>query len=206
MSWTTVSAGVALATGVVTLLCLVHDTVRLRMPLMPTAPKVQRLCVAALRQCGSPTCLVEMGAGLGSMAQAFADAFPQLRVRAVEASALAYALGRLHLGGRRALRTLRTSGRARLLKFHSTAAAASAQQVSWHYENLLQTDLRGVDAVFCYLSPWHMTQLVGKLRKELAPGASIISHTFALPGVTPHQVLQAADLYRTKVYVYRAPI
>jgi precorrin-6B methylase 2 len=192
MSWGHTVTGMALAVGVLTLLCLVHDTLRLGMALMPTAPKVQRLCVAALQSSASPTCLVELGAGLGSMALAFADAFPQLRVRAVEASPLAYALGRLHLGSRWALRRLRVSG--------------TAQRISWRFENLLHTDLRGVDAVFCYLSPGHMTELVQKLRRELVPGASVISHTFALPGVVPQQVLQADDLYRTKVYVYRAPL
>ena len=63
--------------------------------------------------------------------------------------------------------------------------------------------LEGASLVFAYLYPKAMERLKEKLENELAKGAWVISHTFAVPGWQPVHVEMADDLYRTPVYIYR---
>ena len=67
----------------------------------------------------------------------------------------------------------------------------------------MHTDLGGFDGVYCYLYAGAMTQLSHKLRRELRPGAWVISNTFALPGWQPIRVVRLRDWYRTPMYLYR---
>lgn len=47
--------------------------------------------------------------------------------------------------------------------------------------NLWTTDLSTADIVFVYLIPWRMEDLAQKLKKELKPGATIITNSFIFP-------------------------
>ena len=64
--------------------------------------------------------------------------------------------------------------------------------------------LREADLVVCYLSPAAMGRLQPKFEAELKPTAVIVSSTFALPVWKPSYVIAADDIYRTRIYVYRA--
>jgi hypothetical protein len=50
-----------------------------------------------------------------------------------------------------------------------------------------------------------MARLRPKLEAELAPGAVLVSHTFALPGWRPEAVVRAPDLHASPIYRYRWP-
>ncbi|MCL4200836.1 50S ribosomal protein L11 methyltransferase [Patescibacteria group bacterium] len=50
------------------------------------------------------------------------------------------------------------------------------------WQNLWTTDLSRADVVFVYLIPWKMADLAAKLKKELKPGALVISNSFIFPG------------------------
>lgn len=72
-----------------------------------------------------------------------------------------------------------------------------------HYGNFLEKDLSDYTCVFCYLYPKISDQLCIKLKKELKKGSWVISHTFALRGLTLVKSIRAHDLYHTPIYIYR---
>lgn len=57
----------------------------------------------------------------------------------------------------------------------------------------------------CYFYPGAMARLAPKLTAEFAPGGTVLSHTFALPGWCPQRTAIAGDLYRTPVYLHQVP-
>jgi ribosomal protein L11 methylase PrmA len=61
----------------------------------------------------------------------------------------------------------------RLLKF---------SKVKIFRRNFFQVDLRKADVIFCYLLPEAMKKLSPKFKKELKPGARVVSAAFHLPG------------------------
>ena len=63
--------------------------------------------------------------------------------------------------------------------------------------------ITSASVVICYLYPGAMRRLKGKFEKELSKGAIVVSNTFAIPGWRPMRVIEADDLYRTPLYVYR---
>lgn len=71
--------------------------------------------------------------------------------------------------------------------------------------NFYKASFNGADLVLCYLFPGGMEKLKPLLEKELAPGAIVISNTFAVKGWKPEYVIRVNDIYRTPVYFYRVP-
>lgn len=55
--------------------------------------------------------------------------------------------------------------------------------------SLWRTDLSGFDAAYAFLSPVPMPALWAKVRREMPPGSRFISHSFEVPGETPHRVI-----------------
>lgn len=55
--------------------------------------------------------------------------------------------------------------------------------------SLWRTDLAGYDAAYAFLSPVPMAALWAKVRREMTPGSRFISHSFEVPGETPHRVI-----------------
>lgn len=55
--------------------------------------------------------------------------------------------------------------------------------------SLWRTDLAEFDVVYAFLSPVPMPALWAKVRRELRPGTRFISHSFDVPGATPHRVI-----------------
>ncbi len=70
-------------------------------------------------------------------------------------------------------------------------------------EDFLQADLGRAGVLLCDLFPRGMQELAHKLRGEAAH-PMVVSNTFALPSFEPDEVTQLQDLYRTRIYVYRA--
>ena len=67
-----------------------------------------------------------------------------------------------------------------------------------------RADISRADVVFCYLYPDVLKRLSVKLRKELKPGANVISGNFPLPGWTPIKVITCQrPLYNSPLYIYR---
>ncbi|MCK6076054.1 class I SAM-dependent methyltransferase [Paenibacillus silvae] len=68
--------------------------------------------------------------------------------------------------------------------------------------NIYTCSYAHADGVICYLFPGAMTRLTDKFKRELPPGARVISVCFALPGKEPLRTITCRDALRTKVYVY----
>jgi hypothetical protein len=55
--------------------------------------------------------------------------------------------------------------------------------------SLWQTDLAAFEVAYAFLSPVPMAALWAKVRREMKPGSRFISHSFEVPGETPHRVI-----------------
>ena len=76
--------------------------------------------------------------------------------------------------------------------------------VEIRFQNFWKADITKADIVFCYLFPDVMKALSTKLKRELKPGAMIASCNFALPDLTPEQVLRPGNaLQSDPIYIYR---
>ena len=62
------------------------------------------------------------------------------------------------------------------------AEAGVADRVRFYARDLFATDVGAATVVTIYLFPGIMARVADKLRHELAPGARVVSHDFALPG------------------------
>jgi outer membrane protein assembly factor BamB len=75
-------------------------------------------------------------------------------------------------------------------------------------DDLFAADLRGVTVVTLYLGPAMNARLVPRL-ETLKAGARIVSHAFAMPGVTPDKVVEvrsAEDDIVRKLYLWTTPL
>lgn len=55
--------------------------------------------------------------------------------------------------------------------------------------SLWRTDLSDCDLAYAFLSPVPMGALWAKVRREMRPGSRFISHSFEVPGETPHRMV-----------------
>lgn len=55
--------------------------------------------------------------------------------------------------------------------------------------SLWRVDLAGFDVTYAFLSPVPMPALWAKARREMKPGSRFVSHSFDVPGETPHRVI-----------------
>jgi len=69
-------------------------------------------------------------------------------------------------------------------------------------QNIIDTDLREADVVYCYLNQDTMDKLRHKLETELRKGATVVSYKFPLPALTPHRVFDT-DKDGERVYFYQ---
>ncbi|MBP9218762.1 MAG: hypothetical protein KBD39_10330 [Sterolibacterium sp.] len=59
------------------------------------------------------------------------------------------------------------------------------------------------DVIYAFLSPVPMPRLWQQARLQMRPTAWLVSNTFAIPEVFPHQVVEVADHRATRLYCYR---
>lgn len=180
---------------------------------------------------GQPGVIVEAGSGWGNLACALAPYAGGRPIIGVENSLLPLVVSRLALGLKRLGKSGRSEGRKngrrgngsrngkrdgkRRLGRGSVSYAggetsareqtsAPGTSISYVRGDLYAYPYETADAVVCYLYPGAMQRLDPLLAAKLRPGAAVISLCFALPNWTPVRTVVCSDLYRTKVYVYRA--
>ena len=70
--------------------------------------------------------------------------------------------------------------------------------------DILDTQFKGVDRVYCYLGPQLMAALEPRFLSELPAGARVVSLQFPLPHRTPDEEikLKHGKRYAAKLYVY----
>lgn len=169
-----VLAAVLAAVGLIVVYSLITGV-----PPMPTTAKV-RDAIFDLIPAGFDGSVAELGAGWGSLAIALARRLPAAQIIAVERSPVPW------------------------LVAWTAQAVLRLPNLAIRRGNFFQTPLDDVELVVCYLMGDAMRRLGPKLRAELRPGSLIISNTFALPGWEPERVIEVADMYHTRVYLYRA--
>ena len=156
---------------------LIYSSLRLGITPTPTSPSVKKALISLLpeRVFGE---IHELGSGWGTLFKTIRRQYPFNSFFAYERSPVP----RIY--------SLFIS---RLLKTN----------VSIYNQDLFEADLSNSGLVLCYLYPGAMKKLSSHLQKKLPKNCWIISHTFQLPGWTPVKEIQATDLYKTSVYLYR---
>ena len=144
----------------------------------PTSAKVQHQMLALLPLMNHVE-IAELGSGWGNLAFALARHFPTCKVSAYEISPVPYFISK------------------------ALAYGYSFSNLTIERRNFFEISLNNVSLVVCYLYPGAMQRLKTKLESELAPGAYVMSHTFAIPGWLPICFERAHDLYRTPIYLYQ---
>lgn len=75
------------------------------------------------------------------------------------------------------------------------------------YGDFFKADLKDADYVFCYLIPKQMEQLEAKLKRELKPGALVISNTFKFENWPPEKQIVINEKNRyglsNKIFIYK---
>jgi SAM-dependent methyltransferase len=79
------------------------------------------------------------------------------------------------------------------------------REITILHRNFWNADLGTADVVCCYLFPDVMARLADKLKRELRPGAIVISFNFPLRGLTtPSKVLRpGSGRHNDPIYLYR---
>lgn len=145
---------------------------------MPTSPRVKK-CLLSHLPYSFPQNVLELGSGWGNLAFSLARHYPYSQVTGYETSPVPYFLSRF-------------------FHFFLRYPHLTFIRKDFFSVNFLEAHL-----IVCYLYPGAMQRLKEKLEKELNPGAVLVTHTFAIPGWKPYQVVEVDDLYHTKIYFYK---
>ncbi|WP_239615642.1 class I SAM-dependent methyltransferase [Cohnella mopanensis] len=160
---------------------------------MPTSKRVSRVVVSEVKRLAGLGLIVEAGSGWGTLGIQVARSCKGIRLVGIENSPIplwvSKAMAWLAFGVHPKPRSVRS--------------ASSGVAVTFRKGNIYSYSYARADLVICYLYPGAMQRLGPIFREQLAPGASVISVCFALPGWQPAKVITCGDLYRTRVYVYK---
>jgi SAM-dependent methyltransferase len=157
------------------LLAVYWSVFRSRVPLYLTGSKAMQDLSRLLPEEGEFR-FVDLGAGTGRVLSYLASVRPDGRYTGIESAPLPFLLGR---------------------------RAAARGKWSWQWGDFWGVYLGRFDVIYAYLSPAPMPRLLDKLKKEMQPEALFISNTFALPGATPSETVELADIHRSTLYLYR---
>ena len=146
---------------------------------MPSSRAAQRTLLKALPK--NSKHIYELGSGWGGLAFAIAGANPKATIHAFEVSWLPW------------------------LVSVCMCFVYRYRNVKIYKKNFFSCSLKEADVVVCYLYPGAMRKLRPVLEKELKPGASVLSNSFAIPGWGPPRVIPVTDLWHSEIYVYMAP-
>lgn len=175
-----VSSGVLIAAMLLAVLSIVFVSWRNGISPMPSSALVRRAVMQELKRISKRGLMVEAGSGWGTLALQAGRIYSDSRIVGVENSVIPLWISKL------------------AAKWHKKA------HVSFVRGDLYTYCYRDVDIVVCYLFPGAMKRLGPILRAQLAPGTHVISICFAIPDWEPERVTICRDLYRTKIYLYKA--
>lgn len=166
------------------LLAVYWSTFRTQVPLYLSSKKVWQALEKLLPDSKSGFRFIDLGSGLGGVLTYLAKVRPDGHYNGVESAPLPFLWSwlRIKLGGYR---------------------NCNVRWGSFWDRNPGGCDLSEYDVVFAYLSPVPMEQLWSKVLTEMRPGTIFISSTFAVPGQTPHEIVQVDDLHRSALLVWR---
>jgi phospholipid N-methyltransferase len=122
--------------------------------------------------------MLELGAGWGGLAFALAKRCPAAQVVGIELSLIPFLVCYLRQKIQR---------QTNLVFMRQDFFKISWAQADW---------------LICYLCPQIMARIGIQAQRELAPGARIVTHTFALRGWQPQQQVRADDWYRSDIFLY----
>lgn len=130
-----------------------------------------------------PIYIIEAGSGWGGVAIALARRIPEAQVVGYENSPLPFFFSALH------------------------ARLNGCDRVSFRFGDYRKADLSHADIIVAYLFPKGMCDLAQLIEPESTKRKppTIISNTFALPGLQPNRKVQSGDASLSPVYVYRSP-
>jgi Methyltransferase small domain len=144
----------------------------------PTSPKVKNKLLEMLPELTEQE-IVELGSGWGTLAFALARHFPNCQVHAYEISPIPFLVSII------------------LSKWFAFPNLTIKRKDFFHIS------LKNVALATCYLYPEAMNRLKNKFERELSPEASVMTHTFAIPGWIPIRFERVDDLYLTPIYLYQ---
>ncbi|CRX38745.1 Conserved putative membrane protein [Estrella lausannensis] len=144
---------------------------------MPTTDKARKKVLSSIPH-ETQGVVVDLGSGWGNMVTQLAKLLPHCQVVGYETSPIPFFLSKCWK------------------KFERLSNLQLKRM------NFFEASLKDVSLVYCYLYPAAMERLKKKFEEELKPGTVVISNTFAVPGWEPVQILQLADIYHTRIYVY----
>lgn len=162
---------------IVSAISLVWTTFRVGISPMPTSKKVREGLEAVLPFVEGE--IVELGSGFGHLAIFLSKKYPRCNVYGYEVSWVPYWVS---VFGKSFLRR---------------------KNLVLQRKDFYRISLENSSLVVCYLFPKAMEKLKSKFLDEMAKGSYVLSHTFAIRGWEPIQTLEANDLARTKIYLYR---
>lgn len=160
------------------LLTLLIDSLRFGITPTPTSLKVRNKILKALPNSIKGE-IFELGSGFGNMAFALAQKFQLNQIKSYERAKIPYCVQKAWLFFR------------------------YKNNLSLIHKDFRNEDLSQAGLIFCYLYRDIMPFLAQKFEKELVLGTLVISHTFAIEKWKPIKILQAEDLYKTPIYIYR---
>lgn len=145
----------------------------------PTSPLIKKELLSLFPTSAGNSKLYELGAGWGTLAFPLAKQLPNSAIYAIENSLIPYLWMML---------------RNKLTKQSNIVLLR---------QNIYNIDLSEANYIVCYLYPKAMKKLEVKCRNECSKGTIIIAHTFAFPTLAPLRTMEAKDIYRSKIYIYR---
>lgn len=157
---------------------------------MPTSKSVRSAVAVEVNRIPGYSSIVEAGSGWGTLGMDVIRQCPGKRLTGIENSSIP--LWTSQLLARFGTRMLRADEGQNLL--HGRLRYVRGDIYSSSYEH--------ADIVLCYLFPGAMKRLGDKFKRELLPGAVVISICFALPCMQPVRTITCTDTLCTKVYVY----
>lgn len=162
----------------VVLLLIYWTSFRTQVPLY-LSNRATAAAVAGLLPSAAPACVLDIGAGTGSLLRPLARLRPDCRFVGIELAPAPWLLGRVL--------------RARL------------PNLAWHRGDLFAPSWQDYDVVYAFLSPVPMSAVWRKAAAEMRTGSLLLSNSFPLTGREPDFVVAVGDRRDTHLYGYRIP-
>lgn len=156
------------------LLLIFWRTDKSRVPLYLTNQATAKALLQLLP--ATPVKLIDLGCGDGGLLRRLAAARPDCRFTGIEHAPLTWLLAKL-----------RTAG---------------LPNVTVRHGDFWEEPLGGYDVVYAFLSPAPMLELWSKAQAEMAPGARLVSNSFAVPGMEADATVAVADRRNTRLFLY----